>query len=287
MPNVLRIHLYTIEYADGANCVKPLSQGCGVSAINGFIMTKKRLTGKISASQIGHLSLPAIPVEIMEGYRALGLDASSVVSDALDELGFAKVVAASVLRPVTPGAALVGRALTLRNIVQEASPYRGAMDKVSRLAEIEAHNLAEPGDVLVIQGVHGVSNIGGISATIGLRQGELGAIVDGGIRDAGECRQIGYDIWSRDVTPLTGKWRIQTVAINTPVQIAGVVVDPGDLVVADETGICFVPQVVMGRVLDRAREILAAEARRQKDIAGGVAVPDLANRAGAFTMPDR
>jgi regulator of RNase E activity RraA len=70
--------------------------------------------------------------------------------------------------------------------------------------------------VLVIEGVHGVSNIGGISAAIGKRQGEIGAVVDGGVRDVSECRAIGYPIWSRDVTPLTGKWRVQTVQINFP-----------------------------------------------------------------------
>jgi hypothetical protein len=55
------------------------------------------------------------------------------------------------------------------------------------LGEIEAHNLAEPGDVLVLQGVDLISNMGGISATIGRRQGELGAIVDGAVRDI-DCR---------------------------------------------------------------------------------------------------
>ncbi|MBP1883779.1 RraA family protein [Sinorhizobium mexicanum] len=248
-------------------------------------MSERQLTGKIHRSGIGRLDLPAISPETIEEFRALGADLSSLVSDVLDEMGYAKAIGASVLRPIYQGAALVGRALTLRNVVQETSPYKGASAKISRLAEIEAHNLAEPGDVLVIQGVHGVSNIGGISAAIGKRQGEIGAIVDGGVRDVGECRSIGYPMWSRDVTPLTGKWRIQTVQINHPVEIAGVQVTPGDIVIADETGICFVPQEIAADVLRRAREIAGAEARRQEDIAAGMPVPDLANRAGSFTMP--
>jgi len=248
-------------------------------------MSDRRLTGKIHPSGIGAIELPKVPADILEGFRALGSDASSVVSDAMDEMGVAKAIGASVLRPIYAPAAIVGRALTLRNVVQEDSPYKGASEKISRLAEIEAHNLAEPGDVLVIEGVHGVSNIGGISAAIGKRQGEIGAIVDGGVRDVGDCRSLGYPMWSRDVTPLTGKWRIQTVQINFPVQIAGVQVTPGDIVIADETGICFIPPDKAAAVLKRCQEIMAAEASRHKDISAGVPVPDLANRAGAFTMP--
>lgn len=248
-------------------------------------MAERQLTGKIKASAIGRFELPEFPPGLVEGFRALGTDLSSVVSDALDELGISKALSASVLRPIHAGTSIVGRALTLRNIPQEGSPSKGAEAKISRLAEIEAHNLAQPGDVLVIEGVHGVSNIGGISAAIGKRQGEIGAIVDGGVRDVAECRSLGYPMWSRDVTPLTGKWRIQTVQINFPVSIAGVSVVPGDLVVADETGLCFIPPDRAEEVLARAREILAAEARRQEDITAGMPVPDLANRAGSFTMP--
>src|SRR5690606_23911474 len=115
------------------------------------------------------------------------------------------------------------------------SPFKGASDRISRLAEVEAHNLAEAGDVLVFEGLDGVSNIGGVSASIGKRQGELGAIVDGGVRDVRECKELGYPMWSRSVSPLTGKWRIQTVAINQIVMVGGVQVIPGDLVIADDT----------------------------------------------------
>ena len=127
-------------------------------------MSERRLTGKIHRSNIGRLELPPIPKEIIDGFRALEPDLSSLVSDVLDEMGAARAIPASVLRPIYAEAAIVGRALTLRNVAQGDSPYKGASAKISRLAEIEAHNLAEPGDVLVIEGVHDVSNIGGISA---------------------------------------------------------------------------------------------------------------------------
>ena len=118
---------------------------------------------------------------------------------------------------------------------------------VSGMAEIEAHNLAEPGDVLVVQGVDQVSNMGGMSATIGHRQGQIGAIVDGAVRDVDHGRGSGYAIWSRSVSPVTGKWRVKTVAVNKPVTICGVAVNPGDLVLADETGVCFIPRDARGR----------------------------------------
>ena len=98
------------------------------------------------------------------------------------------------------------------------------------MAEFEAHNLATPGDVLVIDGVSGMSNMGGISAQTGKRQGEVGAIVWGGVRDVGHSRSVDYPIWSTELSAVTGKWRLQTIEINGPVEIGGVRVEPGDLV---------------------------------------------------------
>ncbi len=124
------------------------------------------------------------------------------------------VIGASVLRPTMPGTIMVGPALTLRNILQRIDPLKGARDKVNKMAEFECHNLAPPGDVLVIQGVPDVSNMGGISAQTGKRQGEVGAIVQGGIRDIAHSRAVGYPLWASDITPVTGKWRLEAAEIN-------------------------------------------------------------------------
>ena len=156
------------------------------------------------------------------------------------------------------------------------------MDRVSKMAEIEAHNLSEPGDVLVIEGVVGISNMGGLSATIAKRQGQAGAVVDGGIRDVEQSRSIGFPLWTRGVSSITGKWRLETIAINGVVRICGVQVRPGDLVVADEGAVCFVPRESVDAVLQRAREIAEGETRRYADINAGVPVPELAKRTNVY-----
>src|SRR6202140_1073904 len=132
---------------------------------------------------------------------------------------------------------------------------------------------------LGLQGVDQVANLGGISAPIGHRQGEIGAIVDGGARDVDHSRGIGYPIWSRSVSPITGKWRVQTIAINNPVSICGVTVNPGDLVLADETGVCFIPRARAADVLQRAQRNVAAEQAREAKIASGAPVPELFGKA--------
>src|SRR5262249_10929141 len=160
-----------------------------------------------------------------------------MASDAMDELGIVGVIPASVLRPTDRSARIVGRALTVKNVVAGGSVPEAVAAGISGLGEIEAANLAGPGGVLVGGGVGGVSNLGGMSATIGHRQGEIGAIVDGGARDVDHSRAAGYPIWSRSVSPITGKWRVKTVAVNQPVAICGIVVAPGDMVLADEVGV--------------------------------------------------
>src|ERR1044072_640013 len=152
-------------------------------------MSEKRLTGRIARENIKLIQVPRPPQGVIEGFRALG---------------------AHILRPPIPGSCIVGPALTVRNVLQRIDPLEGARKKVNRMAEFEAHNLATPGDVLVIDGVSGMSNMGGISAQTGKRQGEVGAIVWGGVRDVGHSRSVDYPIWSTELSAVTGQWRRQT-----------------------------------------------------------------------------
>src|SRR5215211_316535 len=113
----------------------------------------KKLTGRIAADRIRMMSVPNPPRGAVERFLALG-DCSGIVSDVMDELCVPEgVIGASVLKPTMPGKVMVGPALTVRNIVQRADPLTSARDLVNKMAEFEAHNLAEDGNVLVIQGV--------------------------------------------------------------------------------------------------------------------------------------
>src|SRR5215468_11301179 len=223
---------------------------------------KKRLTGRIAAENIKLMAVPRPPQGVVERLIALG-DCTGIISDTMDELGIPSgVIGASVLRPTIAGKCIAGPALTVRNILQRIDPLAGARAHVNRMAEFEAHNLAQPGDVLVIQGVANMSNMGGISAQTGKRQGQIGAIVEGGVRDVGHSRAVGYPIWASDITPVTGKWRLETIEINGPIEIGGVRVAAGDLVVADDSGVCFIPRDVVLEVLDAAEQKAKAEAIR-------------------------
>jgi 4-hydroxy-4-methyl-2-oxoglutarate aldolase len=237
-----------------------------------------KLTGKISPDRIRMMRVPRPPQGMIEGFRRI-TDATSVISDIMDELGITGAIGATVLKPTLPSAAIIGPALTVRNILQREHVYETARAHVNGMAEFEAHNLALPGDVVVIDGVAGISNMGGISSQTGKRQGEAGAIVSGGVRDVGHSRRVNYPIWSTEITPVTGKWRIQTVEINGDIQIAGVRVSPGDIVIADETGVCFVPISRAAEVLEMALAKAKFESVKCDAIDAGTPVADLPTNA--------
>jgi regulator of RNase E activity RraA len=238
-------------------------------------MVDKKLTGRIAADRIRMQSTPKPPSGAVERFLALG-DCSGIISDVMDELGIpAGIVGASTLKPTIPGQVICGPALTVRNIAQRVDALAGARASLNKMAEFEAHNLAEDGDVLVIEGVAGVSNMGGISALTGKRAGERGSIVMGGIRDIPHSRSLGYPIWASEITPITGKWRLETVEINGTVMIGDVRVAAGDLVVADDTGVCFIPGDKIMPVLELCEKKARAEEIRCQAIENGIPVPEI------------
>jgi regulator of RNase E activity RraA len=238
-------------------------------------MVEKKLTGRIAADRIRMHSTPKPPAGAVARFLALG-DCSGIISDVMDELQIpAGVIGASVLRPTMPGHIVCGPALTVRNIAQRVDALAGAKASLNKMAEFEAHNLAEDGDVLVIEGVPGMSNMGGISALTGKRQGERGAIVMGGVRDVPHQREVGYPVWASEITPVTGKWRLETVEINGTIMMGGVRVTAGDLVVADDTGVCFIPREHIMAVLELCEKKARAEEIRCQAIENGIPVPDI------------
>jgi len=239
------------------------------------VKTEKKLTGRVPREAIRRMELPPFRANVLERFRAL-TDLTGCVSDAMDDLGLFAAIPATVLRPNLAGKRLVGRAVTVRNSERSDTVSRAAADKAGGMGEHEAYNLAEPGDVVVIEGLTGVSNMGGQSATLAHRSGCAGAVIDGSHRDPSASIELGFPIWSRGITPITGKWRLRTVEINGRVRIGGIAVDAGDLVVADDAGIVFVPFAHIEAVLERAEHITVGDNRQKSDIDKGVELSAIA-----------
>ncbi len=236
---------------------------------------ERKLTGRVPREAICRLELPALAAGVLERLKQLD-DLTGDVSDAIDQLGLRGAIPAATLAPSLPGARIVGQAVTVRNVERGESVTRAAASGVGLMGEHEAYNLAEPGNVVVIEGLVDVSNMGGQSATLAVRAGCAGAIIDGSYRDPQVSRERNFPIWSRGVTPITGKWRLRTVAINGPVRIGGVCVEAGDLVVADDAGVVFVPFAHIADVLREAEHIASGDQRQKQDIEDGIDLATLA-----------
>lgn len=236
--------------------------------------TTKTTLGRMPRDTIRMLDIPRPAKSVIDAFMAL-VDLTGTLSDACDELGIVAVIPAFQLPPVYFSKRIVGPAMTLRNIARDVQIHKAAQEKINTQGETEAHNLAEPGDVLVIQGVMGCSNMGGQSASIAKRQGFIGAIVDATVRDPDGYREMDWPVWCRGFTPITGKWRMQTVEVNGTVQICGVAVRPGDIVCADDAGVAIIPHDKAAQVLEVALKIDAGDSKRKADIDAGISVADL------------
>jgi 4-hydroxy-4-methyl-2-oxoglutarate aldolase len=167
--------------------------------------------------------------------RVSGL--SSGFSDELDRLGLRLAVPASVLRPLRDGDVAIGPASTLRYL-----PTR-TLSGTSRLAHLTVFDAAPRGAIIVISAPHGsqVSVLGGVAAAAAVEAGVAALIVDGAVRDIDEIDATGLPVWAAAATPVTGGGRLEAIEIDGPVEVGGVHVVAGDVVIADRSGVVFVP----------------------------------------------
>ncbi len=221
-----------------------------------------RIWAGVPQESIKKIKYPRIDASIAQEYLALE-ELTGCVSDVLDSLGINGAIPSSYLPPVIPGSKLAGTAITLRSIPERKTVTQGLNDKdYIRMATRDTHYLAEPGDVLVADfgGNLDVSNMGGQSVCVAKSRGLVGAVVNGAIRDVSSFRSAKFPAWSRGTTPITGKCRMQAIEINGPVTLYNVVVGPGDLIVADDSGVCVIPTDKVGYVLEKCKSINKEEA---------------------------
>lgn len=183
------------------------------------------------------------------------------VADLHDELSAVdrKVrLMAPALRPVIEGVRIVGPAVTAFN-----SPGDNLMMHT-------ALYLAQRGDILVLSngGAPNGALWGDNASTQAKHKGVAGVIADGPVRDLDGIRHQGVPVWSTIVS-VTRPMKTMPGAVNVPIVCAGVLVSPGDIIVADTDGAIVVPWSEALRIAEAARARIARDARMQEAIAGG------------------
>ena len=98
------------------------------------------------------------------------------------------------------------------------------------------------------------------------RRGVAGVVADGACRDVAEARSYGLPVFARAVTPRTARGRLRQQSVGTSVLIDGITVAQGDLVIADDSGVAFIPRQRASEVINRAEQILARESAIATDI---------------------
>ncbi len=135
----------------------------------------------------------------------------------------------------------------------------------------KALTLAKPGDVMVINGGGFTSHalLGALIVRTAMAIGMAGFIVDGGVRDAAEIRELGFPLFAAGVNP-NGPSKEGPGEINFPITCGGRAVHPGDIIVGDDDGVVVVPKELAGAALKEVQAVIEKEAKRVKEIEDGI-----------------
>jgi 4-hydroxy-4-methyl-2-oxoglutarate aldolase len=191
----------------------------------------------------------------------------AVISDILDSMGFRDQVLQPGVAPAQPdpGQVLVGRAATVL-----VGPQYEVVDQpyTNQIAAIDA---LQPGDV-VVSGVGGMTNVavwGELFSNAAKARGARGFLTDGCHRDTRMVLDLGFPVFSRGPRPVDISGRGTVISIGRPVEVAGVVVHPGDVVFAEVDGVIIIPQDVAEETMSRAFEKVAKEDGAREDLRKG------------------
>lgn len=192
--------------------------------------------------------------QFSEAYRArFNALSTTNVSDALDALGLRGSTYG--IRPMwhTMGK-IVGPAVTLK--MTAAGQTKG-----KHHLGVRAIDAANPGDVIVVDngGRLDTSCWGGVLATGASVKGLSGVVIDGACRDLDDCVELNFPVYARGTVVATARGRVQEEATNVLIQFGGVQVRPGDIVMADKSGVVVVPAECVDQVLEKAEQLFQKE----------------------------
>jgi len=199
------------------------------------------------------------------------------VSDGMDRLGLKG--ATYGVRPMWSCPKIVGRAVTMK-----IKPV--GLEKPKQHLGTAAIVAAQPGDVIVVDngGRPDGSCWGGLLSLAAKTKGISGIVIDGACRDIDESRDLEFPVYARGALPMTARNRVMQESFNQEIQFAGVQVHPGDLVIADGSGVVVIPRSQEEEVVKEAEVVAATEARMADGIRQGMSVLEVLEKLGYEAM---
>jgi regulator of RNase E activity RraA len=180
---------------------------------------------------------------------------TAVLADVMDTLGYRHQVMRHDIRPMFPGAKVVGRAATMAATEVDAIPKEPYKLELALLDDLQ------PGEVVACttRNSRGSAIWGELLSIHARAKGARGAIIDGLSRDSWGIIAMKFPVFSTGLTPADSSGRCDVTAIRVPIELGEVLVNDGDLIVADHDGCLAIPQAIEDDVIKLAFEKVSGE----------------------------
>ncbi len=202
----------------------------------------------------------------------------AVISDALDALGLRHQVMAPRVRPLYPDARIVGRAHPIHFRPAERVPSQ----EEYHYMEIEAMDSLQAGEVYVgsLGDAPPCALFGELFSTCAQARGATGAVIDGPVRDSGMIIAKPYPVFATAFCAADAAGRTEAIAHNVPITCGGVLVHPGDYILAEYDGVVVIPHQHIEAVLQPAEEKVRGENTVRAELAAGEKMRTVFERHG-------
>ena len=199
--------------------------------------------------------------------------------DAMDRLGLPESVLDPAIRPAVPFARMVGTAVTVL-LKSQPDPQKTDLGIYSRAFEAGGEVCSPIIVVEVPKAHHHQAIFGEGAATSARRNGFVGALIDGAVRDTHDLRRMDYPAFSRTIAPGYICGKVEAVSSGEPVRIGGAMIEAGDIVFGDNDGVMTIKPAHLEAVVERAGAIKRWEHTVHESIAGGSSTEEALARAG-------